>query len=599
MNWKDALGTFQLGQRKEGLKPLMTDWGKRVDPKHVLEEYPRPQFVRDNWESLNGYWNYTIQKEGQKQMPEIFDGKILVPFSPETLLSGVQRQLMPGEVLWYQREVTISRIPEGRRLLLHFGAVDQECVVFVGRKKAGAHMGGYLPFCLDITPWIVEGKNELSLCCRDKSDAGWQSRGKQKLKRGGMFYTAQSGIWQPVWMEWVPDTYVQEFFIHPDYDGGQVRVEIVTAGKRTSQRIALEAYAGKEPVGEAKGLIREGRAELTVKLSRIHPWSPEDPFLYGLKIRCGEDRGDSYFAMRIFTKEKDSKGIVRICLNHQPYFQNGVLDQGYWPESLMTPPSDQAMVSDILRMKKLGFNMLRKHCKIEPLRFYYHCDRLGMILWQDMVNGGDCYPMWFLCYIPTLFPRLAAKMRPFHRLTGRKSRAGRAQWEKECGETIRHLFNVPSIGVWVLFNEGWGQFDTDRLTRKAKAWDPDRLVEGASGWFRGKEGDIVSVHNYFRRLTCPKDLKRALVISEYGGMALPVPGHISSLKRYGYRIMNSREEFQKAFWGKQEEIRRLEGRGLSGAVYTQLSDIEDEINGILTYDRDECKLESHCSKKNP
>lgn len=445
----DAARNINKTHENDVLAKLTTIWGEKLDIKHVLEEYPRPQLKRDNYTILNGLWNYAITASGDA--PTDYDGQILVPFSPESSLSGVERQLKPDEYLWYQRVFTITEkeytftkgtpahrletdAPKhqssSKRLLLHFGAVDQTAVVYVNNRKVCSHTGGYLPFEADITDFLKEGENLLTLKVQDVSDTSYHSRGKQTLKRGGMFYTAQSGIWQTVWMEWVPETYIKKLYLTPDYDKGAISIELLTTG---TAPVTLQIFAedvcicetaydgGVNHRSESGTLNTQGnissentdsvsgtsdtlqRISLSTTLPERHPWTPDSPFLYRIKIFFGEDIVESYFALRCFTIESDEKGIPRFCLNHKPIFLHGVLDQGYWPDGLYTAPSDEALIFDIRSMQKLGFNMMRKHIKIESARWYYHCDRLGMIVWQDMVSGGSHYSMPMVCYLPTLF----------------------------------------------------------------------------------------------------------------------------------------------------------------------------------------------------
>lgn len=588
---------------------LYTTWGEQLDSNHVLEEYPRPQLQRDDYTILNGYWDYCITKDSS--MPEQYHGKIVVPFSPESMLSEVNKQLMPGEFLWYRRRIKIDTLPYNKRCILHFGAVDQFCEVYINSKKVKEHMGGYLPFSIDITEEIVKGENILILKVSDDSDTSYHSRGKQKLDRGGMFYTAQSGIWQTVWMEWVPTIYIKSIKITPLVLQSAVEVNIFINNsnisdihredKNSSNKISDSVTSGKIEAIEfhidvyAKGtLIKSLSSEypnVVIPMSNFEYWSPENPFLYDMVITVGEDRVESYFAMRIVDIIMDSDGIPRIYLNHKPYFQNGILDQGYWPDGLYTAPSDEALIFDILKVKELGFNMIRKHIKIEPLRWYYHCDRLGILVWQDMVNGGEKYNELIVGYLPTLFPCSAKMLKDkYYRFFGRKNEEGRKEWLKECEEMVEHLYNCPSIVVWVPFNEAWGQFDANKVYVRLKEIDKTRLVDHASGWYDQKCGDFKSIHNYFHKLKI-KTEKRPIVLSEFGGFACYIKEHSYSLQIYGYRIYMNEEDlnkdFQKMF---AQDITELRKKGLCAAIYTQLSDVEDEVNGLFTYDRKICKV---------
>ncbi|OUP67082.1 glycoside hydrolase family 2 [Drancourtella sp. An177] len=558
------------------MKQLYTRWGRDVDPEHVLEEYPRPLMKREKFMNLNGWWDYRITRSRSMERPGVYDGKILVPFSPESALSGVKRPVKPGETLWYRRSFQHPAASGRDRILLHFGAVDQMCIVYVNQKRAGSHKGGYLPFDLDITRFLKEGENELCVQVRDVSDTSYHARGKQKLKRGGMFYTAQSGIWQTVWMETVPEDYIRELRCRPDYDKKEVEITVLSDAKMD---VAVD-LEGKLFAGMTNIPIR-------IPLERMESWTPEHPYLYLYTVVAGKDRVESYFAMRCFTVEKDRRAIPRLCLNHRPYFQKGILDQGYWPDGLYTAPSDEAMIFDITAMKEEGYCMIRKHCKIEPQRWYYHCDRLGMIVWQDMVNGGSAYHHWFVMYAATVFGLLHIRVTDRMKMwLSRKSPEGRKEFEKEIKSTIKVLYNHPSIAVWTLFNEGWGQFDTARLEQKMRALDPTRLIDAASGWFDQGTGDFQSTHNYFFRLGVKPEKERACILSEFGGFSMRVKGHCSTMQMYGYRIFADKKKFRRAYRNIWQEVAELEKDGLCAAVYTQLSDVEDEVNGILTYDRE-------------
>lgn len=590
MNFKNAFRTLRFKNKIPERNQLYTEWGGHLDPEYVLEEYPRPQLKRDNYTILNGYWNYCISTE--PVMPERYEGKILVPFSPESILSGVNRQTKPEEFFWYERILNIERKLKGKRCILHFGAVDQFCEVYINHQKAVEHQGGYLPFSIDITRRIEEGVNLLTLKVKDESETSCHSRGKQKLKRGGMFYTAQSGIWQTVWMEWVPDLYITSLRITPMVDEGAVRIDIFL-NEDFNREMAADTVFQIE-ISERKKLMKRMFSRfpfITVPFGTFSCWSPEEPVLYDLLVIAGEDRAESYFAMRKVEIKQGEDHIPRIYLNNEPYFQNGLLDQGYWPDGLYTAPSDEAYISDIMKAKELGFNMLRKHIKIEPLRWYYHCDRLGMLVWQDMVNGGEDYNMLLVGWLPTLFPRLAGHIRDNHyRLFGRRKKAGRNEWINECRETVRHLYNCPCIIQWVPFNEGWGQFDAVKIYEMIHEMDTTRLIDHASGWFDQKCGDFESIHNYFHPMkTTPG--KRPVILSEYGGYACHITEHSFSPQIYGYRIYRTIQELDQAYHELLEhDIRELAEAGLSAAVYTQLSDVEDEVNGLITYDRKVCKV---------
>ena len=626
MKLKDAITSLSQEHPEDTLKPLYTPWGEQIkndrDPQ-VWQEYPRPQLRRQDFHMLNGKWRYLITSEDfQPGQALEAEGEILVPFSPEALLSGVNRQLQPGEFLWYERTLSFSqeefaKKAAGMRCILHFGAVDQQAVVYANGREIATHIGGYLPFSADLTEFVSDKGILLQVWVRDDSDTSYHTRGKQTLKRGGMFYTAQSGIWQSVWYEWVPKNYITGLRITPCLDSRQVTVEISSPKpftvitctvQRADRQFSIDidgSRAGNGSSELARGIrnligvsitmesSNAGKLTLTLPEDGFMPWTPEEPWLYGFTIIADEDVVHSYFAMRSFSVEPDEKGVPRFCLNHRPYFLHGLLDQGYWSDGLMTAPSDEAFLYDINLAQKMGFNMLRKHIKIEPLRWYYHCDRLGMIVWQDMVSGGTTYHMPLVCYMPTLFPHISAHTKDHHyRLFSRSDAEGRAAWEQECLDTMDHLYSVPSLAVWVPFNEGWGQFDAARIASLVKEKDPTRPVDHASGWFDQKGGDFRSIHNYFRPLKVKLDGKRAFVISEYGGFACHIPDHSSVDRVYGYRKYATPQELSAAYRELIEKhLLPLKSVGLSGAVYTQLSDIEEEVNGLVTYDRKVVKLD--------
>ena len=570
------------------MKRLRTRWADRVDENHVLEEYPRPRMERDSYVNLNGRWDYAITREGTK--PEVYDGTILVPFSPEADLSGVNRQLQPTEYLWYHRALPGQvQLTEGKRWLLHFGAVDQYAVVYVNGKLLKRHLGGYLPFTVDVTEVLSDTANELLVMVQDYSDASYYSRGKQKLKRGGMFYTAQSGIWQTVWMEEVPQQYITDIIVTPLYDQNTLQIKVTAFQKELTEEVTITVSSEEMQPLQVTGGVGE---DIMIPLSEAHPWSPEDPFLYNIEVQMGSDHVRSYAAMRKISVARDPKGIPRIFLNNQPYFQKGVLDQGYWPEGLYTPPCDEAMIYDIQTMKDLGFNMLRKHLKIEPQRWYYHCDRLGMLVWQDMVNGGKSYKSWYVTYLATAMEFFHIKMKDSYLwLLGRRNERGRRQFVEEMRRTIEHLYSHPSIVTWVIFNEGWGQFHANAVTNIAREMDHTRLIDQASGWFDQGGGDIHSIHDYFFPLKVHPET-RATALTEFGGFSWRIPEHSMYKSVYGYRVYTSKKELNRGYRELiEKEILPNIPRGLSATIYTQLSDVEEEVNGILTYDREIVKID--------
>ena len=601
------------------MKQLYTRWGRELDPQNVLPEYPRPLLRRSSYTNLNGYWDYAFTREFK--IPEKYDGQILVPFSPEAVLSGVSRQLMPDEYLWYRRIFIIegwNGRKSGRRLILHFGAVDQACAVYVNGQRAARHTGGYLPFEADITQLVRDGENELIVAVKDLSDTSCHARGKQRLERGGMFYTAQSGIWQTVWMEEVPETYIQTIESVTDPDAGTVRIRVTAAENNKYEGTEVKT-SGHQEGDRASGLpvqvqihrpglytdsceysvdeeilcsgIGSAGEWIEIAIPDIMLWTCETPYLYFFTVTMGEDRVESYFAMRRFSVEKDEKGIPRICMNGEVQFQNGVLDQGYWPDGLYTAPSDEAMIFDITEMKRCGFNMVRKHIKIEPQRWYWHCDRLGIVVWQDMVNGGEAYRYWFVTYLATVMSWRNIKIKDSHPwLLARRERTGRTEFVREMKETIRLLKGHPSICTWVIFNEGWGQFQTKELTRIAREADPDRLIDPASGWFDQGGGDLQSVHNYFFRLKVRPEKERAAVLSEIGGHTYREPDHSACEELYGYGACRDKEALGRAYRELTKKVKKLIPQGLCASVYTQWTDIEEEINGVYTWDREVRKI---------
>ena len=573
------------------MKQLKTRWADHVDVNNVLGEYPRPLMRRESYINLNGIWKYAIRDT--KGFPKKMDGDILVPFSPEALLSGVNRQLKPQEYLWYKRKIPEKvRIEEGKRWLLHFGAVDQYAVVYINGKRAGSHLGGYLPFSIDVTEYLKKENNYVTVKVRDFTDTSYHSRGKQKLQRGGMFYTAQSGIWQTVWMEQVPESYMEYVKITPLYDHTSVMIQIdKNPSAEIEEDIEYEVAITARKMWPVRAKGRVG-TPLVVKLPYMRSWSPEDPFLYDVSITMKEDKIDSYFAMRKIEVKNDEKGIPRMYLNNKPYFQKGVLDQGYWPDGLYTAPTDEAMIYDIQKMKDLGFNMIRKHIKIEPQRWYYHCDRMGMLVWQDMVNGGGEYKSWYVTYLATAMQLFHIRARDNKLyLMGSQNVKGRKQFEEEVKKTIELLYSHPSIVVWVVFNEGWGQFETHRITDLVRKMDPDRLIDSASGWFDQGSGDICSIHEYFFPLRV-KPEKRVTALTEFGGYSLSLPGHSMYEKKvYGYKIFKTQKALTKGYEKliKKQVLPNIR-RGVSATIYTQLSDVEEEVNGIVTYDRKRTKM---------
>lgn len=571
---------------------LTTRWGRALDPERVLPEHPRPQLVRDAWLNLNGWWEHAFTALDAAP-PTEYDGPILVPFSPEAPLSGVGRQLRPDELLWYRRTLSLpdELLPQEGRVLLHFGAVDQTCTVWCNGVEVGGHHGGYLPFTLDVTGTLIDGAAELVVRVRDVSNNRGPSSGKQRLVRGGIWYTAQSGIWQTVWLEVVPQRYVDRLTLTPLPEERALEVTVHEAGATpgTGQEpAAVRVLADGVEVAAAE--VTPGRP-MRLALSDVHLWSPQDPFLHDVEVTLGEDRVTSYVGLRSFGIGPDSRGVPRLLLNGEPLLHVGVLDQGYWPDGLMTPPADEAMVHDIETMKRLGFNVLRKHVKIEPLRWYAHCDRLGMLVWQDVVNGGERYRTAAVTW-PGRWPVRLRDSR--YGLLGRADPAGRAEFRDELVETVELLRNVTSLAVWVLFNEGWGQFDAASIAGELAGLDPTRAVDHASGWHDQGAGDLWSHHLYGRTFRTPRRgpaERRVLALTEYGGYDLVIEGHHWGEQDFGYQHFDTQAAFGEAFTRLHvDELAAAVDDGLAAMVYTQLSDVEDELNGLLTYDREVLKL---------
>ena len=526
------------------------------------EVYPRPQMTRREWQCLNGWWDLSVLRSGKS----VFEGKIQVPFCAESLLSGAGQHPEKNDVLLYRRILSVPAPWEGKHILLHFGAVSRETKVLLNGREVCRHENGYLPFTADITGFLTGNENTLEVQVSNDLSAKYPW-GKQSRKRGGMWYTPCSGIWQTVWMEPVPDRYVRALHIHTAGDTVDIRAEGIQSGK--------VLFNGKEYP------LTGGSARLTVD----HPefWSPENPHLYSFSVFSGDDCVEGYFALRTLTTETVN-GIPRLCLNGKPYFFNALLDQGYWSDGLYTPATPDGFEADILAMKSLGFNTLRKHIKIEPEVFYYACDRLGMIVFQDMVNNGGYHYI-----LETVLPTLHFQKRNDRHMT--RDPETRKNFLAAMEETARLLNNHPCICLWTIFNEGWGQFCADEAYSRLKAIDPGRFIDSTSGWFHQKKSDVDSLHIYFEDLHLGKKPLPQL-LSEYGGYVYKIPEHSFNIeKTYGYRKYETREEFVAALRETyQNALLPLAAKGLCGAVYTQVSDVEDETNGLLTYDRAELKI---------
>lgn len=572
---------------------LQTRWANEAMVDNPLSEYPRPQMVRENWLNLNGMFDYAVTDENTEWC-EKFDGEIRVPFAIESCLSGVCRRISAKDRLWYRKKFTLPDSFKGKRTLLHFGAVDWECKVYINKALVGGHIGGYCPFTIDITDSLVDGENELVVWVYDPTDEGWQNRGKQASKSHGFWYTSTSGIWQTVWLEAVEQCYIEKVKLTPDIDTGVIKVETkvnCSFDKLTAKVIEDGKVICETEIGD--------NAEISVENAK--PWSPEEPFLYDLELTvcCGgkTDTVKTYFAMRKFSIA-EHEGYARLFLNNKPYFQKGLLDQGYWSDGGLTPPTDEAMVYDIETMKRLGFNMLRKHIKVEPDRWYYHCDRLGMIVWQDMVSGGKALNLFHAGVLPNIQGFLSplvhmSKKDNAYKTFNRDKIEWRTQFEEELFEMIDALYNHPSIGCWVPFNEGWGQFDAKRIGDEIKLKDPTRFVDHASGWYDQKGCDFRSIHKYIMPVVAPVYDGRPFVLSEYGGYSQIIDGHVwNKEKSFGYQMYKTKEKMTKAYRKLHEnQVIPAIKKGLSATVYTQVSDVEFEVNGMLTYDREIIKLD--------
>jgi beta-galactosidase/beta-glucuronidase len=572
--WLQLQGAAAPAAWQPAQGPLKTRWAKDVSPDKALPEYPRPQLVRKDWLNLNGLWEFAITPKNDK--PDAFSSQILVPFPVESALSGVMKSVTENDRLWYRRTFELPRKWAGRRVLLHFGAVDFAATVLVNGKEVGQHRGGYDGFDLDITSAIrLSGPNELVVSVWDPTDAGTQPRGKQIRKPHGIWYTPTSGIWQTVWLEPVEAAYFKELKITPDVDHSLVVVEPVTPTLLNGFTIEVSVREGFDVLSSAT--VVPGK-EIQLPLKNPKLWSPEHPHLYAVvaRLKLGSrtiDEVQSYVGMRKISLGKDGQGFTRLMLNNQPYFQFGPLDQGFWPDGLYTAPTDEALRFDIEMTKKLGFNMARKHVKVEPDRWYYWCDKLGLLVWQDMPSGDK--------YIRNNEPDIT------------RTPESAAEFESELQALIAGRRNHPCIVMWVPYNEGWGQWDTPRIVEMVKKLDPTRLVDDTSGWTDRGVGDVMDMHKY-PGPGCPEpETARASVLGEFGGLGLPLHGHTwQAEKNWGYRSYTNSAALTSAYLDLAQKLFPLIGsQGLSAAVYTQTTDVEIEVNGIMTYDRELVKMD--------
>ncbi len=568
---------------------IMSEWAEKVSPEKPLNEYPRPQMVRENWENLNGLWDYAIKPKDDPQ-PSGFDGKILVPYAVESALSGVGKMVGKDNNLWYKTTFTAPKKSGKDRVLLHFGAVDWEAEVFINGEKAGLHQGGYDPFSFDITGLIKgRGAQELVVKVWDPTDEGPQPRGKQVKDPKGIWYTPVTGIWQTVWLETVGEAYIADLKTTPDIDTKSLKVKVNVENGGASDKVLVKALKEGTVIAEQEIGIQD---EASLSISDMQLWSPDNPFLYDLEISLlqkgkARDQVKSYFGMRKISLEKDENGVQRMMLNNEFLFQFGPLDQGWWPDGLYTAPTDEALLFDIEKTKEMGFNMIRKHVKVEPARWYHHCDKLGMLVWQDMPNG-DKSPKWM--------NSPAYEGRDIER-----SPESQEIYKTEWKEIMSDFSLFPSIVVWVPFNEAWGQFKTVEVVEWTQQFDPTRLVNSASGGNYFDVGDILDLHHYPDPRMPRADLfgkEQAIVLGEYGGLGLPVENHTWQEKdNWGYRSFTNKEDLAQRYASYIDELEALIGKGLSGAIYTQTTDVEVEINGLMTYDRKVIKIDPAFLKK--
>ena len=565
---------------------IKTAWAEKIDPNNVLPEYPRPIMERDKWQNLNGLWDYAILPMGQQE-PQTFDGKILVPFAVESSLSGVQKELGKGKELWYRRTFTIPSDWKSKNIILHFGAVDWKAEVYLNNIKIGTHTGGYTPFSFDVTPFLTSGNQKLVVKVWDPTSDSSIPRGKQVTNPHGIWYTPVSGIWQTVWLEPVNNKHIVGVTPIADVDNNNLKVKVCTKNTESSDIVEVKLKDNNKVIASAKGVAGQ---TLDLSIPNAKLWSPESPFLYDLDVAIIErgkpvDKVNSYAAMRKVSKKRDANGILRMQLNNKDIFHFGPLDQGWWPDGLYTAPTDEALKYDIVKTKDFGYNMIRKHVKVEPARWYTHCDRLGILVWQDMPNG-DQGPHWDM----------------HHYFDGKevtRSIESEQNFRKEWKEIMDYLMPYPSITVWVPFNEAWGQFKTQEITEWTQYYDPSRLVNSASGGNHYlKVGDILDFHKYPSPELMMYDNEQITVVGEYGGIGMPLTGHLwQPDKNWGYVQFKSAKEVTDEYVKYGQQLLELVKRGISGGVYTQTTDVEGEVNGLITYDRKVIKVEEDRIRK--
>lgn len=559
---------------------IKTIWAEEISPDNVWDAYPRPIMQREEWMNLNGLWNYAIAPKNQG-FPETYNGKILVPFPVESSLSGVQKKVNENEVVWYERTFDIPRGWRTRDILLHFGAVDWQTEVWVNDIKVGMHRGGYTPFHFNITPFLNRsGNQKVVVRVWDPTDKGFQPRGKQVNEPHSIWYTAVTGIWQTVWLEPVSKAHITQLKSTPDIDNNRIIIETITNDLSQDNYVEVKIMEGNIIVATGKATT-DNKIELYLDQPKL--WSPESPFLYDMQVTLFSqgnptDKVTSYIAMRKFSSARDEMGIMRLQLNNENYFPMGTLDQGWWPDGLYTAPSDEALLFDIQATKELGFNMIRKHVKVEPARWYAHCDKVGILVWQDMPSGDET-PVW--------------QMRQY--FDGNeliRSNESETNFRNEWKSIIDFLYSHPSIVTWIPFNEAWGQFKTKEITEWTQQYDPSRLVIPASGGNHFQVGDMLAIHNYPQPVIYLYDAQRPTVLSEFGGIGLALENHLWEPDRnWGYIQFNTREQVTDKYLEYAMELKQLIRAGISAAVYTQITDVEIEVNGLLTYDRKEIKVE--------
>lgn len=576
-----CLSVLQVfSQWKPAGERIKTSWAEKIDIKNVLPEYPRPIMERADWLNLNGLWEYSILKAGNAE-PVSYDGQILVPFPVESSLSGVMKPVGGENEVWYKRTFEVPAKWKGKNILLNFGAVDWKADVWVNDVKIGSHTGGYTPFSFDVTPFMNKaGAQKLVVRVWDGTDKGFQPRGKQTSEPRGIWYTPVTGIWQTVWLEPVAARHIETIQTVPDVDKGQVAVSVNTKGTSYGDLVEIKLFDGTKEIASAKSVAGE-KFEIAVPAAQL--WSPDSPFLYTMKVSLVSnglvaDQVNSYFAMRKVSVKRDKNGIVRLELNNKPCFQFGPLDQGWWPDGLYTAPTDEALKYDLIKTKEFGFNMIRKHVKVEPARWYTHCDQLGILVWQDMPSG-DRSPQW-------------QNHNYFNGNELKRSLESETNYRKEWKEIIDLLYSNPCVVTWVPFNESWGQFKTSEIVEWTKTYDPSRLVNPASGGNHYPVGDILDLHNYPGPDMYLFDGQRATVLGEYGGIGLALEGHLwNTDKNWGYVQFKNSKEVTDEYVKYTESLLKFIKAGFSAGVYTQTTDVEGEVNGLMTYDRKVIKVE--------